>query len=443
MSVSVTIKSVEERSLCARKGVKAGWELVSVNGEEINDVLDYQFYIKSEHLILALINTSGKAKRVKIKKKENEDLGLEFETYLMDKEERCANKCIFCFIDQIPPGMRKSLYFKDDDSRLSFLFGNYITLTNLKESEVERIIKMHISPVNVSVHTMNPELRVSMMKNRFAGASLDYLRRFAEAGIKLNAQLVLCPGINDGSELEFSLDRLSKLFPALQSVACVPVGLTRFRENLPALRLYSKEEAREVIRIVDGFAESFKSEHETRLVYCADEFYISAGLPFPGEDYYEDYTQIENGVGLCVSFESEFESALEDTETDLSGGVLSIATGVAAFPLIQRLAEKAKTVFPNKIINVYEIKNDFFGHSITVAGLITGSDLVKSLKGRELGKVLLLPSVMLRADEDVFLDDLSVAELQNELGVEVKTVSNDGFEFYEAIKSIQDQGGEK
>ena len=431
--MSVTVEYVVPSSLCAGKKIKAGWELISVNGVEIRDVLDYQFQIKNEKLTLAFLTDEGKAKKIKLKKREGDDIGLEFKTYLMDKEERCTNKCIFCFIDQMPPGMRNSLYFKDDDSRLSFLFGNYITLTNLKDSDIDRIIRLHISPVNVSVHTMNPDLRVSMMKNRFAGSSLSMLKRLADAEIKLNAQLVLCPGVNDGEELEFSLSELGKLFPSIQSIACVPVGLTKYREKLPALRLYTPEEAKTVIETVDRFGEDFKKKHGTRLAFCADEFYISAKLQLPDEEYYEDYPQLENGVGLCASMESEFELALSDAEIDSMTGEISLATGVAAYPLIKRLAESAKKKLPNLKINVYAVENDFFGRSITVAGLITGKDLIEQLKGKKLGKTLLIPSVMLKADEDVFLDDVTLEQASDELGVKVVPVINDGGALFDAI----------
>ena len=431
--MSVTVEYVVPSSLCAGKKIKAGWELISVNGVEIRDVLDYQFQIKNEKLTLAFLTDEGKAKKIKLKKREGDDIGLEFKTYLMDKEERCTNKCIFCFIDQMPPGMRNSLYFKDDDSRLSFLFGNYITLTNLKDSDIDRIIRLHISPVNVSVHTMNPDLRVSMMKNRFAGSSLSMLKRLADAEIKLNAQLVLCPGVNDGEELEFSLSELGKLFPSIQSIACVPVGLTKYREKLPALRLYTPEEAKTVIETVDRFGEDFKKKHGTRLAFCADEFYISAKLQLPDEEYYEDYPQLENGVGLCASMESEFELALSDAEIDSMTGEISLATGVAAHPLIKRLAESAKKKLPNLKINVYAVENDFFGRSITVAGLITGKDLIEQLKGKKLGKTLLIPSVMLKADEDVFLDDVTLEQASDELGVKVVPVINDGGALFDAI----------
>lgn len=431
--MAVKIMSVEKHSPCARKGVKDGWTLLSVNGNEINDVLDYQFYIKDEKLELSLKNEKGKEKHIKIKKSEQDDIGLEFETYLMDKQNRCANGCIFCFIDQMPPDMRETLYFKDDDSRLSFLFGNYITLTNLSQRDVDRIIKMHISPVNVSVHTMNPDLRVQMMKNKNSGKSLEILKTFAENDIKLNAQLVLCPGINDGKELKFSLNELAKLYPSLQSIACVPVGITKFREHLPLLEEYNKETAAEVIRMVDEFGEKFMEHYGTRLAFCSDEFYILAERNMPGEEYYEDYPQIENGVGLCKSLELEFAAALADCDEKPNSKELSVATGVAAYPLIKSLADSVSKKYPDIKINVFEIVNRFFGESITVAGLITGKDLTAQLKGKALGEKLIIPSVMLRSEGDRFLDDVTLEELENELNINVEVSTNDGYELLDCI----------
>ncbi|MCM1544396.1 MAG: DUF512 domain-containing protein [Ruminococcus sp.] len=431
--MAVKISGVQKKSLASKKGIKSGYILNSINSHEINDVLDYQFYAEESRLEVSFTNEKGKTKTVKIHKKEHEDLGLEFETYLMDKQMHCKNKCVFCFIDQLPKGMRDSLYFKDDDSRMSFLFGNYITLTNLTEHDVDRIIEMHISPVNVSVHTMNPELRVKMMKNKNSGESLKYLEKFASAGIKLNAQLVLCPGLNDGRELEFSLNELSKLYPAIQSVAAVPVGLTKYRENLCQLSEYTSETARQVIETVDSFGDEFKKLHGTRLVYCADEFYLKANMRLPNEEYYEEYPQIENGVGLWKSLESEFYSALEGADAPKKEINISLATGVAAYPLMKSLCDAVSSKFSNVHVNVYEIVNDFFGHSITVAGLITGKDLINQLKDKPLGDTLIIPSVMLRSEQDIFLDDVSLEQARDELGVQIVPVSNDGFELLNII----------
>ena len=420
--MSVEIKNVKKWSACFFRGIKAGDSLVSVNGNEINDFLDYDFYLQEEKLCLEFEH-KGKLKRVNIKKGAQDDIGLEFESYLMDKQKRCRNKCIFCFIDQNPEGMRESIYFKDDDSRLSFLFGNYITLTNLSDSDIDRIIKMHISPVNVSVHTMNKELRVDMMKNKNAGKCLDYLYRLADAGIELNTQLVLCPGINDGKELEYSIGELMKLYPAVQSIAAVPVGITKHREGLFDMPSYTKKTAAQVIDIIDRMGSEFKKEHGLRLVYAADEFYLKAQREIPDEDYYEVYPQIENGVGMWNSFRDEVDDFIDSADGSLGvKGSISLATGAAAYPLIKETAQKLTELYPELEINVYEIANDFYGHSVTVAGLVTGGDLINQLKDKKLGQELIIPDVMLRSEGDVFLDNVSVEEASAQLGVKVTPV---------------------
>ncbi len=417
--MSVLIKDVIKFSPADKKGIKAGDTLLKISGHEITDFLDYQFYTKDSK-ISVVYERDGKTKAVWIKKGEDEDLGLGFETYLMDKERHCKNKCIFCFIDQNPKGLRESIYFKDDDSRLSFLFGNYITLTNLSERDVEKIIEMHISPVNVSVHTMNKELRVKMMKNKNAGESLSVLHRLAENGIAINTQLVLCPGINDGEELRYSLEKLGELGENIQSIACVPVGVTKHREGLFDMPEYTKETASEVIDIVNEYGEKFREKYGTRLVYAADEFYLKSGRKLPEGEYYETYCQIENGVGMWTSLKEEFLFEIENCEDSDPESHLSVATGVAAYPLIKELAEIFESKYNKSKIDVYEIKNDFFGHSITVAGLITGNDLVNQLKDKPLAKYLAIPSVMLRSEGDLFLDSVSVEEAEEALGVTVK-----------------------
>ena len=433
----VEIKSVKKWSVAFFKGIKAGDKLLSINSNAINDFLDYDFYIKDEKLCLEFEH-KGKVKTAKIKKGADDDIGLEFESYLMDKQRRCKNKCIFCFIDQNPDGMRESIYFKDDDSRLSFLFGNYITLTNLEDSDIDRIIKMHISPVNISVHTMNKELRVKMMKNKRAGECLSYIYRLAEAGIELNTQLVLCPGINDGKELEYSISELGKLYPAVRSIAAVPVGVTKHREGLFEMPEYNKETAGQVIDIIDRMGNDLKHKHGTRLVYAADEFYLKAEREIPDADYYEDYPQIENGVGMWSSFEVEAADMLEDL--DKSADIrksLSLATGTAAYPLINETAKRLMAIYPSLEINTYEIKNDFYGHSVTVAGLITGGDLINQLKDKKLGQELIIPDVMLRSEGDLFLDNVSLEDAERELGVKIRTVSTStGIELIKTILDI-------
>lgn len=429
----VEIKSVVKKSPAYKAGIKDGDLLLKVNSHEINDFLDYQFYVEDSDLTIEYEH-KGKVKTVRIKKGEYDDLGLEFETYLMDKERRCKNKCIFCFIDQNPKGMRESIYFKDDDSRLSFLFGNYITLTNLTERDVERILEMHISPVNISVHTMNKELRVKMMKNPNAGECLDIIERLAKSGVAINTQLVLCPGINDGKELEYSLQKLSELHPGVQSIAAVPVGVTKHREGLFEMPEYTKETAYRVIDIITRFGDSFKEKYGTRLCYAADEFYLKAERPLPEADYYESYCQIENGVGMWTSFKDEFVSAVYDMEDDGKERKLSVATGSAAYPLIKELCDEVMKKFANTEIKVYEIENNFFGHSVTVAGLVTGNDLIEQLKGKELYEKLIIPDVMLRSEGDLFLDNVSVEDVEEALGVTVDvTFSADGYDLIDKI----------
>lgn len=419
--MSVEIKSVKKWSLAFFKGVRAGDKLLSINGEAINDFIDYEFYLDESNKHCFEFERDGKKRYVSFLRADN--LGLEFENYLMDRQKRCKNKCIFCFIDQNPEGMRESIYFKDDDSRLSFLFGNYITLTNLTDIEINRIIKMHISPVNISVHTMNPELRVKMMNNKNAGECLSYIYRLAEAGVELNTQLVLCPGINDGDELRHSIRELGKLYPAVQSIAAVPVGLTKHREGLFDMPSYTKESAGEVIDIIEAFGDAFRKEFGTRLVYAADEFYLKAERDIPEADYYETYPQIENGVGMWRDFISEAEAEIEalDINIDVPKNV-SLATGTAAYPLIHQLAKKLSELYPMLEINTYEIKNDFYGHSVTVAGLVTGGDLINQLKGRELGDKLIIPDVMLRSEGDLFLDNISLQDAEKELGIKISPV---------------------
>ena len=438
--MAVTIAAVKPKSICFRHGVRAGEMLMQINGHEIVDILDYQFYATERRLTLTLRSTGGKYREIRIKKDEYEDLGLTFNTYLMDRQRHCANKCVFCFIDQLPKGMRESLYFKDDDSRLSFLFGNYVTLTNLSEREVERIIQMHISPVNISVHTMNPDLRVKMMKNPRAGESLQIIKRFADAGIKMNTQLVLCPGLNDGDELLYSLTELGKLYPAVQSIAAVPLGMTKYREGLAELAPYTREGAAAVVDIIDDFAAHFLYFKGTRLAFAADEFYLKAGREIPSPEAYEEFAQLENGVGLWALLKDEFYAALRRMEPDdfpKKPRRVALATGQAAFPLLAELVAAAQEQCPALIAQVYAVRNDFFGESITVAGLLTGQDLIAQLKGKPLGEKLLIPAVMLRREGDLFLDDLSPADAEKELGVPVTPVPNDGGELLDALLGLQ------
>ncbi len=431
--MSVVIESVETGSIAAKKGICAGDVLVSIDKNEIMDVLDYRFYQNNEKLTVEYINSKGKLKTVKIKKKEYDELGLQFETYLMDKKHSCRNKCVFCFIDQLPKGLRESLYFKDDDSRLSFLFGNYITLTNITEHEIERIIKMHISPINISVHTTNPELRVKMMNNKNAGEALKIIERFNDAGIKLNCQLVLVPNYNDGEELKRSLRDLTAL-ENVECVAAVPVGLTRYREGLVSLEPFSKENAALTIDIIDSFGEECLKKYGERRVFAADEFYIKACRELPSADYYEEFHQLENGVGLVPLLQSEVESAVSGDDYDLQRKrIITIATGEAAYPFILGMVKDITRKWQNLDCRVIAIKNNFFGGHITVAGLVTATDIMEQLKGVELGEELLIPSVMLRDGGDMFLDSITLGELSEKLNVNITPVNNDGYEFLDKI----------
>ena len=436
----VKILAVEPGGPASHAGVRPGETLLSINGNEICDILDYRFYETDRHLSIVLRDGAGAERTVQIRKGQYESIGLEFETYLMDQQHSCTNRCIFCFIDQLPKGLRKSLYFKDDDSRLSFLFGNYVTLTNLKEREVDRIIKMHISPINISVHTTNPELRVKMMGNRFAGKSLDILYRFAKAGIKLNCQIVLCRDINDGEELDRTLKDLTSLWPSVQSVAVVPLGLTKYRQGLYPLTGYDSETARAVVRQLERWGDRCEQKYGQRICYAADEFYLKAQLPIPPAPFYGDFDQLENGVGLMASLKQEFLDAFEDFVPPASARKVTLATGVAAHPFLDTLLDELRQRCHNLTCNVVPIVNDFFGDTITVAGLVTGGDLLKQLQGRELGDALLLPDVMLRREGDIFLDDVSLEELSEALQIQIITVPNDGYALLDAVVGREEHG---
>lgn len=423
--MSVIIKDVASGSRAYKKGVRGGDRLISINGNEITDVLDYRFYQVNNKLKLKIEKPGEKIRTVKIKKQEYEELGLEFSSYLMDKERSCRNKCIFCFIDQLPRGMRESLYFKDDDSRLSFLFGNYITLTNLTEHEISRIIKMHISPINVSVHTTNPELRCRMMNNRFAGESLKALKRFSDAGLSINCQIVACPGINDKEELRRTIEDLEAL--KVECIAVVPVGLTGHRDGLYPLTAYTEQTAGETVDIIEEYGDKFKEKYGRRIVYAADEFYIKANRKIPQPGYYEGYPALENGVGLVALLKEEVAAALESRQPDPRlQRTASVACGECPYAYIKEILGTISSKFPGVKINVYKIKNNFFGGGIDVTGLVTGQDLIAQLKEKPLGDRLVIPSSMLRFEGDIFLDDVSVEDVEKELGVRVKVSDNSG-----------------
>lgn len=429
----VTIESIKPHSPAQKCGIQPGDKLISINSHTINDVLDYGFYT-NETVLKIELQRNGKPFEVVMKKRETADTGMEFATFLMDKKRRCANHCIFCFIDQLPDGMRDTLYFKDDDTRLSFLQGNYVTLTNVSDQDISRILQMHISPVNVSVHTTNPELRVKMLGNKNASKIMQQLTAFATHGIALNCQIVLCKGYNDGAELDRSMKELYSLYPALSGVSIVPVGLTDHRQGLCPLEPFSRDDALEVIHQIEAFADKCQKETGYRLFYAGDELYIKAGLDIPPEQYYDDYPQLENGVGLIRSMQTEFEQELDyicENQSHLleCRRSISIATGQAAYDFICSLADKLKIKCSNIDIKVYMIENTFFGKNVTVAGLITGHDYLKCLSGKELGQVLYIPACSLRANGDVFLDDMTPLDLEKELNVKVVPLGNDGGEF--------------
>ena len=431
--MSVIIKSVDSKSPADKAGLKEGYTLISINKNDIMDVLDYRFYQNNAKIKIEYIDDKGKIKHKRIKKQDYEELGLNFETYLMDKQHSCLNKCVFCFIDQLPKGMRDSLYFKDDDSRLSFLFGNYITLTNITEHEIERIIKMHISPINISVHTTNPELRVKMMKNKDAGKVLSVIKRFNDAGIKINCQLVLCPGYNDGEELKRTLSDLTELQNA-ECIAAVPVGLTKYRDGLADLVPFNPRTAAETIDIIDRYGEECIKKYGSRRIYASDEFYLLAKRQMPDADYYGEFLQLENGVGLWALLLKEATDAIAEEEYKLEQKrKISVVTGVAAYHLITEIVDKCKQKWDNLECKVYKIKNNFFGEKITVAGLVTAADIKEQLKGENLGEELLIPAVMLRKEGDMFLDSITLNELSRDLGVKITPVDNDGYLLIDAL----------
>ena len=429
------ITGIAKNTPAAKKKIAPGDVLLSVNGHEIFDVLDYRFYCAERKLRLVL-RRGGKAYTRRLKKEQYEDPGLEFEDGLMDRQRRCKNKCVFCFVDQLPPNLRESLYFKDDDARLSFLFGNYITLTNLAAHDVQRIIEMKLSPVNVSVHTMNPDLRCAMMGSPHAGEALAYLKKFADAGIDINAQLVLCPGWNDGEALRRTLRELLRL-PTLRSVAAVPVGLTKYRENLTPLRAFTGEEAARVIDIFEEFRSTLPPDSCPLIpeLCCSDEFFLLAGREMPGVEYYGEFRQIENGVGLWASLLQEFRELLEHSAFSIQHSALSIVTGNAAWPLLKFLVDETRKVWHNIDINVRCIRNDFFGPLITVAGLLTGRDVTAQLRGLDLGERLLLPAAMFNRD-GLTLDGMTLEEISKALDVPAIAVKNDAQELLKAMGGL-------
>lgn len=435
--MAVKIFDVTTGSHADKAGIKKGETLLSINSNEIVDVLDYRFYQVNRKLTLEVEDENKNVRTIEMTKGEYEEIGLEFETYLMDKQHSCRNKCIFCFIDQLPKGMRESLYFKDDDSRLSFLFGNYITLTNITEHEIDRIIKMHISPINVSVHTTNPELRCKMMNNRFAGDTLKYLKRFADAGITLNCQIVSCPGINDGDELVRTLTDLENL--GVNMTAIVPVGLTRYRENLYPLVPYNKETAGQTIDIIEKMGDECVKKHGRRIFFPGDEFYLLAEREIPLPEFYEDFSALEDGIGMIAYLTDDVGWKLEELDADESlCHKVTIACGEGVFPYMKRIMSMINEKFPNITINTRAIKNNFFGGGVNVSGLVTGGDLIDQLRGDDLGDRLIITSSMLRFENDLFLDDVSTDDVERELGVTLVPVNNNGNDLVEAVIAGKD-----
>ena len=431
------IRSVDPDSPARRAGVRIGETLTEVNGHPIVDVLDYKFHTYDPRLILKLKEENGRERTVRVRKAEGEDLGLNFETYLMDRARSCANRCIFCFVDQMPPGMRETLYFKDDDARLSFLMGNYITLTNLSRRELQRIMDLHISPVNISVHATDPELRASLLKNHRAGECLSIMEQFARAGITMNCQVVSCPGINDGPELERTMRDLASLAPHALTVALVPVGLTKYREHLYPLRPYTQEEAEQVIRQAEAFQKEMLAAHGTRFVFPSDEFYQIAKHPLPDVDSYEDFPQFENGVGLLCRLKDEYETAvrLDPDEGQAEKRRVIMACGTSVAPFLRELITSHPVSGVD--IRIKPIVNYFFGETVTVSGLITGQDLVAQLKGEEADEILITES-MLRQGEEIFLDDMTLEQAQRQLGIRITPVPDDGADLLYALRGTEE-----
>lgn len=434
------IKKILPGSIAEEFELAPGDRLISINGHEIEDIFDYQFYAEDTYIEILIEKPDGEQWILEVDKEEDEDLGIEFDNGLMDEYRSCHNKCIFCFIDQMPKGMRDTLYFKDDDSRLSFLQGNYVTLTNMSEHDLDRIIQYHLSPINISFQTMNPELRCKMLNNRFAGEALKKVDRLNEAGIEMNGQIVLCKGVNDGEELAFSIREMMRYIPNLQSVSVVPVGLSKYRDGLFPLEPFTREDAREVLSTIHHYQNESYQKFGNHFIHASDEWYILAGEELPQEENYDGYLQLENGVGMMRLLLNEFEEAVKELQEKISVGTLdfssreiSMATARLAYPFIRDMAARMMEMIPGLMIHVYEIRNDFFGEMITVSGLLTGQDLIAQLTGKELGEALYLPQNVLRSGEEVFLDDVTVTEMEKALQVKVDIIKSSGRDFVNAV----------
>ena len=426
------ITAVSPGSIGEELELEPGDVLLTIDGEEIEDIFDYDYMTDSESFVMTIQKKNGEEWELEIESG-GEDLGLTFENGLMSEYRSCRNKCIFCFIDQMPPGMRETLYFKDDDSRLSFLQGNYITLTNMSDRDIDRIIRFHLSPINISVQTMNPELRCRMLNNRFAGEALKKIDRLYEAGTEMNGQIVLCKGVNDGEELRYTIERLAAYAPHMQSVSVVPVGLSKFRDGLYPLEPFTKEDACQVIDLIEEWQKKLYEKHKLHFIHASDEWYILAERELPEESRYDGYIQLENGVGMIRLLYEEFMDALGEKEDDGKTEERSMATGFLPYPYLKRLLDRMAEVYPGRKIHLYPIRNDFFGEMITVAGLITGQDLVAQLKGKPLGSRLLLPSVMFKSGEEVFLDDMTRTQAEAALQIPINIVKSGGYVLLSAI----------
>ena len=427
------ISEIRSGSIAEEMGIEPGDKLLTVNGNIIEDIFDYRYYMEDELVVLLIEKPDGEQWELEIEKDEFEDLGIEFTQGLMDEYRSCRNKCIFCFIDQMPPGMRDTLYFKDDDSRLSFLQGNYVTLTNMSDHDIRRIVKYHLEPINISFQTMNPELRCRMLHNRFAGDALKKVDILYEAGIEMNGQIVLCKGFNDGEELDRSIREMTRYLPYLRSVSVVPVGLSKYREGLEPLEPFTKEDALQVLETIHSWQERIFPEYGIHFIHASDEWYLLAEKDLPEESRYDGYLQLENGVGMIRLLLNEFEEALEQEQGDDKKRELSLATGYLAYPYLEQMLGKMKEKFPNTKVSIYTIRNDFFGEMITVSGLITGQDIMKQLQGQHLGERLLIPCNMLKVDEDIFLDDFTVSDVEKTLQVELNIVKSSGQDLLDAI----------
>ena len=427
------ISQVKEGSIAWELEIEPGDELLSINGETVEDVFDYHYLVNDEELELLICKQNGEEWELEIEKDLEEDLGLEFENSLMDEYRSCRNHCVFCFIDQMPPGMRETLYFKDDDSRLSFLQGNYVTLTNMSDHDIDRIIRYHLAPINISFQTTNPKLRCEMLHNRYAGDIFPKVQRLYEAGIEMNGQIVLCKGLNDKAELERSISDLTKYLPHLKSVSVVPVGLSKYREGLYPLEPFTKEEAEQVIDTIEAWQKKLFPQYGLHFIHASDEWYLLAGRKLPEEARYDGYLQLENGVGMLRLLKEEVTAELEKHSSDQRTRRISFATGRLAYPYIKKYAEQIQKKYPNLEILGYEIRNDFFGELITVSGLLTGQDLMAQLSGKDLGECLLLPCNLLRSGEDIFLDDVQVKTLEERFRVPVRIVEEDGADFVTAF----------